>query len=505
MKFGAMFEVHARYRRWVKAYHGWTSSQALIAVGFLLSSLIACQPPGAPLKPGSSSPTPQRQPHELSQDEKVAMADVLVDEAEELLRPSRFPEAQAKLEEALRYDTENVRAQFWQRFLGVMLEFNGIIGRLRPFYESQPGGSERWSQLSREVLPSSTDEWRQYLRTGKSGAEPPLENAESVRAYLDRVIDRAEVLRQWLKANREREFTLRMPQDLIGNTWMSRGSSQRCLSPGLGPLRLISQNCGPGAMYEAKMNRADLDLVQIWLGSLEFQLILAQTYVVNPQVLIDLPKSNERDFIQALLRQQSGELRAQNKLSLFRELTSEALMAMRFAMQRQAELCPRGAYQFNNRPGYMFSIGICMRGEETSPERRTMAVMESILAGRPVRVDYGDTDLEIQALQLTERPPQSLAFLNRVSFDTCSQIEAVALQDQAILQSYVASGRLESLLRSSERMCRPARETLSSPIAPAAVPSAASGAAPVSGPIAPVGPGAPATGTLPPDVSGGPP
>jgi len=223
----------------------------------------------------------------------------------------------------------------------------------------------------------------------------------------------------------------------------------------MGPLRLVSRNCGPGAMFEAKVNRADLDLMQIWLGSLEFQLVMAQAYVVNPQILIDMPKANEKEFLQALLNQQSGQLRAQNKLSLFKELTSEALIALRFAMQRQAEVCPRGNYHFNNRPGYMLSIGICVDVAPNTPGQRSMAVMESILAGRPVRVEHGDADLEVHALKFFEQPPASIEFLKRARFDACHQITGFESNDANVLQTYVASGRLESLLRFSERVCRP--------------------------------------------------
>lgn len=427
---------------------------ALAAV-MSVSLLAACQPPGAPLKPSTTTPTSPRPLSELSSDEKVAMADVFVDELEEILLPSRFHEAQQKLAEALTYDPNNVRAQFWSNFLNVVVEFNGLIVRLRPYYESQTGGAERWAKLDRELLPATTDEWRAYIRTPRSSNGPGLTSTEDIRLYLDRVTERAEVFRLWLKANREREFTLRMPQELVGNNWFVRGSSQRCVSPGMGPLRLVSRNCGPGAMFEAKVNRADLDFMQIWFGSLQMQLVLAQAYLVNPQFLIDVPKSNEKDFVRMLLSQQSGQLRAQNQLSLFKELTSEALIAMRFAMQRRSELCPRGNFSISNRPGYMMSVGLCVDPSENSAPQRTMAVMESLLAGRPVRVESGDADLEIHALKLIEQPPASIDFLNRAKFDSCRQIEGFEPNDQATLQAYVASGRLESLLRSSARACRP--------------------------------------------------
>jgi tetratricopeptide (TPR) repeat protein len=137
----------------------------------------------------------------------------IADEGEALLIPQSLEKARAKFLQAIELNPENARALFWRDTVDLILEFKGIVARLRPLYESTPEGSRQYADLQRALGPRYSDAQVRFLQAG----HPDIHTNQEAAEFLDRMRLRVYKLRTTVRNIRDTEITLTLPKELIGD------------------------------------------------------------------------------------------------------------------------------------------------------------------------------------------------------------------------------------------------------------------------------------------------
>lgn len=412
-------------------------------IAFAAGLMTACAPAGS-TGPGITVKGAGAYAH-LDADEKIAMADVLVDEAEEKLGFATAFETWGKFNEALQLNPENDRAQFWKEILKPLLEMKGLVARVRPLYLKQPRGAERYAALLKGIDGDSSPEYRKFVTEGPND----IDTDEKFRELMDRSIVSLDSLRSFLKAHKDHTFKLRTSMHFVAGAGAKFEDGNRCAA-----LKIMGskfQGCPASGILSFKLNRADLEALQYMVTAEMMQLSVLFAYNLNPITVFDGGKSvTPKLFIERLTKGFPGGLMERNRLSLANSVVPDWISAQKYFMQNQTEVCKNGQYNEENRPGFLISSGFCFSTlpEEDGP--KTLAMLESMMLGQPVKVDlkFLERPVSVYPMKFFNAPPTNILPLLPTEFDANGES---AMFDNAAYATFFAEGSMSDVLR-ADRM-----------------------------------------------------
>lgn len=365
--------------------------------------LISC----APQNQGGADAGKSSDPYaHFDAEEKLAMSEVLADEGEEKLGFSTMNDAWGKFSEALQLNSENHRAALWKEILKPILETKGIIARVRPLYLKQENGLERYSALVRGTEKSSNLDYRNFMTEGPQN----IDTDEKFIDFLDRTIVALDGLRSFVKANKDRTYSLRAP-----TTWIQVGSAKKKHGDDCAALTFMStkfKGCAESGMLTFKMNRADLEAIQYIVSAEMMQLSLLYAYKVNPIAVLDTYREQTpKEKLESMLKGYDGSLMARNRLALGNSILADWIVAQRYFMQNQETVCRKGKTDDENRPGYLISSGFCLDLETGGDGRKNLEILETMALGKAIVIDqkFSKKTVKLYPMKFFNEPLSSIA------------------------------------------------------------------------------------------------
>lgn len=420
----------------------------------LVLTAVACAPRGGTRVNGADPASPTKYDH-LNAEEKAAMSEVLTDEAEEKLTFTTLHELKPQFEEAVKLSKGNVRAKFWIEIMNPMLKMRGILNRIRPLYLQQEHGMERYQILVHGLEQSSSSDYRRFLTESDNSGGPDsreITSDKEFRLWMDEVIVSLNQLRLFLKENKDRTIQLRVPQK-----WMFGDSSpEKNLEKKDGRCGAFSfmftkvAACSASGMVSFKVNRADLEGIQYIVSAQMFQLSLLYAFNLNPIVMFDgFSNRSTKAVVLMLTKGYDGSLLHRNRLSIGKDLLPEWLAAQKYFLSSQAELCRTGEYSSRNRPGYLFSTGYCLDSKKSEHDRKSIAIIETLIAGKPIEVEqtFLDKKTTIDVVKFISEPPSNILSLmpKTYTFDGVP----LTVENQAY-ERYFGTGSMLEILEAQE-------------------------------------------------------
>ncbi len=377
----------------------------------------------------------------LDADEREALANLYADEGEQKLGFATLNEAWGKFSEALRVDPKNERAEFWREMLKPLLEMKGIAARVRPLYLSKEGGLDRYTRLMKNLESNSSAEYRRYQLDGPAD----IATDAHFREWMDRTVVSLDTARSFIKANKDRTYSLRAPVNFIAGSKVGLDTGGRCTA-----LRLMNSKfsgCVESGMLRFKVNRADLEVLQYVISAQMLQLAVLYAYNLNPIGLLDDKDGlKPQEIIASLTKGYDGGLFERNRLSLANSVAPDWLAAQQYFIQNQNELCKNGQYAEENRPGFLISSGLCLDTAPGKDARNTMRMLEMTLLGQPVEVNQSELaePISIHPLKFFNHPPKDALGLAPTVYDESG--EPVGFND-TIYSPYFAQGSMTMLAK----------------------------------------------------------
>lgn len=425
---------------WRKMAHTWLVF-AVLMTG--LSFLVSCAPPGSTGAPPASSggkSAANKYAH-LDPDEKVAMSDLLADEAEELLGFSTLNQAWGKFSESLEANPGNDRARLWKELLRPLFEMKGILARVRPLYLKH-GEAGRYESLVRAVLRDSAPEYHRFMTEGPAD----IDTDAKFRAWIDRSIVTLDEVRNYINANKARTYTLRAPVHFVSGKAVKPEDAGRCTA--LKIMASTFSGCAESGMLKFKVNRADLELIQLGLSLQIVNFSVFYAFNVNPLAVFEGGGGMTRkEFLEKIMKGYDGSLIEENRLSLTSSFAPDWLAAQTYFVQSQDELCKNGFWSDDNRKGYLISSGICLKADRS--DRQTNAelrVLEMLVLGQPVEIGqrHLERPVSIYPLKFLNSPPKNISLFMPTSYDPRGEVQSF---NDSVFSPYFAEGTMSEIAR----------------------------------------------------------
>lgn len=445
---------------WMAA--GLFAASLSLAVGFFVTG---CAPGGGSQAPAAKAKSTDEFSH-LSAEEKIDMAEVMVEEAEERISLATVPEIYGEMVKASRLDPDNRRAQFWLHVLAPLNEIKGIIARIRPLYLKEPKGLERYERLLQTFEREQSPQYVEFMTKGLSN----IDTEEKVREVLERATVHLDALRVFIRKNKDRELVIRMPYSFLESlpdsvTGVGTGrnikSEDHCGTE-LARLQKNTGACLGSRMLSLKFGRADFELLQTGVTYYTAFLVLASSYRINPLRVFEYNARTtvpDRHNVERTLTGFDGSILPGQKLSLFEEMAADTAIALRMLEKSQDEFCGRKKY----RPGYFLTQGICFRDDfQADQNRRNIQIFEAFVAGEPIAAELDElrarnVEVAFDFKKLMKQPPSSLQPFKPLEYD--SKDRATKFNESAFTPYLVKGTFKEYTDANIERQDREERET----------------------------------------------
>jgi hypothetical protein len=394
-----------------------------LAVMASLSAMVACSPSNqkngiTTLNPGAIIGDKTLTSAEKA--EKLALA------GEQLTTPTGFMYADLVFDQALSLDSNNTRAKFYKSLLATPMALRGIMARVKPLAYSAPKSKKKFDEAVKNIPNSG-------LKTFLFDGSGDIKNEKDIQGFINQIYDAQDQFRNFLKKNKSIELTLNL------NDWAIAGSIKKTLeecsvsqvSEGVYDVK----QCDLTRSLEVKINRADIEaLQQITAG---YQIYLATLISYDATGTIALSKkyegknaSNKTIYKELAQNADFGKLRNPDALKNIVSMGIDAVAGIRWASQIQNELCQYGKEHKNNRNGFLFNLGLCVKteNEDGSKLEDVLRVVDTVLAGQSITVEVGRNQ-EIRTIArptaVLENPVSDLKSLRPV-FNSCDNIQSVA-------------------------------------------------------------------------------
>lgn len=352
--------------------------------------------------------------------EKLALA------GEQLVSLTGFMYADVVLDQALRYDPNNKRAQFYKAFLATPMALRGIMARIKPLATSTPDHRRQYEQ-SLKSIPNSG------LKTFLLDGQPDIKTEKDIQGFFDQIYTVQDNYRNFLKNNKSLELTLNMPEWGIDHSYNK--ASESCLAEQISEYEYVVRDCDLTHIFEVKINRADIETLQQIAAGMQIYLATFVSYDATGAISADRKFKNKkvsnREIYKELAKNSDfGKLRNAQALQKITTLGSDLVAGLRYAVEIQNELCPNGEEQVGVREGHLFENSFCIHNEneDGTTLEDTLKVVEAVLAGQSLQITYGsnkENKTEIKPAAILQNPIADLKALRPV-YNNCDKIQAVS-------------------------------------------------------------------------------
>jgi hypothetical protein len=360
--------------------------------------------------------------------EKLALA------AEQLLSGTSFMFADAVANTALTYDASNKRAQFIKALVGPAMTTKGIGARIQPLAERDEKSKTKYAEFLAELKNSPDHPLKTFIMDGQAD----IKTEKDVQNYIAATNAAFDRLRLFLKTNKDMQLTLNIPTEyqhkVLTEKERELGEAGEECYWSLQEDGSYANNCDMSKSLQFKVERADIEAMQQIASGFEIYSALINSYDLTGA--IDVSKryrhadSRDRNTIreELLKNPEFGTLRDRQGLNTIAEMGIDAISGLRWAKSLQSELCRTGMPAKTNRPGYLFSQGVCVK--ERDPNATSIdAVLKNVelaLNGGLIDVTYNrnlrnEFNTQIKPVALFQGGISDVRNLG-LKFDDCGKV-----------------------------------------------------------------------------------
>lgn len=390
-----------------------------------LSAVVACSPSKQNNKNGvttlnSGSIMADKTLSPVEKAEKLALA------GEQLTTPTGFMYADLVFDQALSLDSNNKRAQFYKAFLATPMSLRGIMARVKPLAYSHAKSKKEYDEAVKN-LPNSG------LKTFLFDGAGDIKNEKDIQGFLTQIYDAQDQFRNFLKSNKSLELTLNV------SDWAIQGSIQKTLEEC--SVNQVSEGvydvkkCDLINALEVKLNRADIEALQQITAGFQIYFATFISYDATGTIAVSRKYEGKNVSNKILYKELAqnvdfGKLRNADALKNIVSMGTDAVAGVRWASQIQNELCQYGEENANNRKGFLFGKGLCIKteNEDGSKLEDVLRMVDTVLAGQTIEVKVGKNQ-EITTLAkpiaVLENPIADLKSLRPVH-NACDKIQSVS-------------------------------------------------------------------------------
>lgn len=362
-------------------------------------------------------------------------ASTLADSAEQLVSPYTFMLADKVVDMALQKDPDNKKAQFYKSFLKRMMVFKGLATRVKPMVRKDGNVAEYEKNIA--SFPESP--LKQFLMDGAEDMKSVVDIQTFFVNYRNAVND----FRRFLKLNPDLDLTLNLNPYLFDKE-ISKEAANSCVvknpKDGDNNYEVV---CDFRNIATKKINSADaVALSQIAAGD-----TLAWSLYSNYSLEgIDTLSKKIEEMTSKLGRQLTeqevhqllmatpglGRLRNDHNMGIFHEVGADLSAALKWALNYQDRLCPKGIETPNQRRGYIFSNGLCI--QNSTELQRNLGLLDEALRGA-INVDLSTPEgkpvnTQVDYFALSKKPVADLKSLMPATYNSCGK--ATSFKDKTI-------------------------------------------------------------------------
>ncbi len=337
---------------------------------------------------------------------------------EQLAQTSSFALAEPVLDQALSLDPSNKRAQLYKAFLAQNMALRGVLVRIKPMLRKHPESVADYNKMVSELPKGAL---RDFLMDGQED----IKTEKEVQAFLDSMHEGREQLRLFLKGNKDLEITLRL-SDLA----TSGASKKNCTYSQEGQYS-YNYSCNTVVVTELKMNRADVEAMQQMVAGAQVYSALLNSYDLSGSIAVAKNKAAKYASGQQIIDELSktpefATLRPSAAIAKIADMGMDAIAGVRWAAELQKELCPAGVAVQDQRPGQVFSEGICI--QQKSGNESLESVLQQIelaLSGQAMEVPFNNIMTEISTAAPILKPVQDLKSL-QLKVNKCGHLSGTS-------------------------------------------------------------------------------
>lgn len=352
-------------------------------------------------------------------------SDELTAAAEQLVGPYTFMLAYKTATLALEKDPTNLKAQFYVKFLKRFEAFRGGMVRIKPLLKAEDRAKHEENIRNFPNSPMKT-----FLM---DNSKPVMNTISDAQSALNEYFSAAVEFRKFLKENQNTQLEIFMNPHVFEQK--------------------IKENLADSCQYTQKPDGYDVVCDTTIAGSIKMNMadLITLRQMTSAEVLYSFfnsyslsgleklkefdphgQKSNQEktEFLSALPG--FGKLNSYQTITLMKELGSDLAASVKWAVQYQNTLCPKGMDSKNQRRGYLFNDGICINNPDDA--QRFISTMERLLGG-VTSINLGISDepkktVNIDAFAWSKSPIQDLRQIRPTAWNQCG--DAVALADNTL-------------------------------------------------------------------------
>jgi hypothetical protein len=288
---------------------------------------------------------------------------------------------------ALGYDKSNLRAQMYKKVNAPAMSLKGIVKRVEPLsqkFSSVTEANYLWLRAQMKLNPSIDA----FFNSGGSD----IRTESKLQKVLDQMIPLTDDLRRFFQSHKDadiRLYTVR-PSGNILDIWYYC-PVQGIEAKGTYHKKYSVQNCNFLRRTEFTVDAADIEVLQHIAAGLEINAIGEAAYDLTGgatyESLTQHGKISARRHVQVLNNQSRlGKIRSAETLKFVRNLGADFYSGARWLQNMQAEVCPTGDWQENQRPDKLFDSGLCIRNARSNSVNTLFKMMQTSLAGQSISV-----------------------------------------------------------------------------------------------------------------------
>tara|TARA_B110001454_G_scaffold219179_1_gene250724 strand:+ start:2778 stop:4025 length:1248 start_codon:yes stop_codon:yes gene_type:complete len=367
----------------------------------------------------------------------------LIEAGEQLITPTQFMVADKVFDMALEQDPNNFKALFYKQFLKSFMVNKGILTRVKPLIAKHGNLSEY--EKSIKAMPDTPAS--RFLLDGKED----ISKIKDVQTYLSDYQSALNDFRKFLIENQDKQLSIEISSAYLENLFKDTDSYE-CVPVSASGQNLYQYECDVTNITKRKLTTPDFMAIRQSLAGMIFFMNFYTAYSFEGiEILktLDIKEGAAPAEVLNIVSEklpEFGKLRSQNLLKETLNLGSDLVSAGRWAVQYQNQLCPKGTEVNQQRKGYLFHKGICVKNADET--LRGLAMLEQVMSST-IKVKLGEKseEFEMDYLAWYKNPVQDLLALAPKSFNSCGQ--ATALKDNSLGGVFVNNDADKLLVQSN--------------------------------------------------------
>ena len=289
--------------------------------------------------------------------EKLALA------AEQLVSPGSFMYAKDVVDQALAIDKNNKRAQMVDALISPFISYKGIMTRIKPLSDRNEENKIKYEKALADLDKQPNHALKTFVTDSEGLSE--IKNEKDIQAFYDSLRNSFNKIRVFFKSNKDLDLTFNL-SDLFAVAAIDEEEACHWQAEN----GIYEQYCFEDkkpVVLEYKLNRADNEAIQQIASGYVIYFTLLNSYNLSGALDVsDTVKStgiSSSNEIREMLLEDPlfGTLRDSTGLNNIINLGLDAVTGLRWVKSMQKEVCSSGISDNSNRPGYIFSKGLCLK------------------------------------------------------------------------------------------------------------------------------------------------